>query len=126
MHFIVITLKGVSFLARGIENSGKGYRGRLEIIRDVLLVTLDAGKVGSKKTHIMYGANLSYKLLMRYLGVALQSGLVCDEDSCFVITEKGKEFLEFYKDYEKSQTEIEKRSAYLKNGRKTLEKLTVP
>jgi len=123
---MVITLKGVSFLARGIENSGKGYRGRLEIIRDVLLVTLDAGKVGSKKTHIMYGANLSYKLLMRYLGVALQSGLVCDEDSCFVITEKGKEFLEFYKDYEKSQTEIEKRSACLKNGRKTLEELTVP
>ena len=123
---MVITLKGVSFLARGIENSGKGYRGRLEIIRDILLVTSDAGNVGSKKTHIMYGANLSYKLLMRYLGVALQSGLVCDEGSCFVITEKGKEFLEFYKDYEKSQAEIEKRSTYLENGRKTLEELTVP
>jgi predicted transcriptional regulator len=113
-------------LARGIENSRKGYRGRLEIIRDILLVTSDAGIVGYKKTHIMYGANLSYKLLMKYLGEASDAGLVCDEDSCFVITEKGKEFLKFYKDYEKSQTEIEKRSAYLKNGIKTLEKLTVP
>jgi len=113
-------------MAQDIEIPSKGYRGRLEIIRDILLVTADAGNVGSKKTHIMYRANLSYKLLMRYLGETLHAGLVCNGGSCYLITDKGKEFLEFFKEYQKNQAEIQKHSINLKNGRKNLEKLTVP
>lgn len=112
-------------MARDIEISGKAYRGRLEIIKDILIVVADAGEVGSRKTHVMYGANLSDKLLMRYLDVTLHAGLVYEEGSWIIITQKGKEFLEFFKQYENSQAEIKKHSVFLENGRKILEKLTV-
>ena len=106
-----------------IVSSRKGYRGTLEIIRDVLLVVEGAGDSGSKKTHIMYGANLSYKLLTRYLKKVLNAGLVCEGESCYVITDKGERFLQAYGDYEKKRTEIEERVDYLNSGRVTLEKM---
>jgi len=106
-----------------IENSSKGYRSRLEIIRDVLQVAEGAGDNGSKKTHIMYGANLSYKLLTRYLGEVLDAGLVCKDESCYNITDKGREFLQVYGDYEETHREIEKHSVQLNSGKEELEKM---
>ena len=106
-----------------IAESRKGYRGTLEIVRDVLLVVEEAGDSGSKKTHIMYGANLSYKLLTRYLKEVLNAGLICEGESCYVITDKGRRFLQTYGDYEKKRAEIEERVNYLNSGRETLEKM---
>jgi len=106
-----------------VENSSKGYRGRLEIIRDVLQVAEGSGDNGSKKTHIMYGANLSYKLLTRYLGEVLDAGLVCVEGACYSITDKGREFLETYEDYENKRKEINEHISSLNCGKQTLEKL---
>ena len=77
-----------------VENSRKEYRSRLEIIRDVLAVADGAGDDGSKKTHIMYGANLSYKLLTKYLGEVLDARLVCAQGACYLLTEKGRNFLQ--------------------------------
>lgn len=106
-----------------VENSSKGYRSRLEIIRDVLQVADGAGDSGSKKTHIMYGANLSYKLLTRYLGEVLDAGLVCVEGACYFVTDKGREFLEVYEDYEKRRREINDHINSLNCGKQTLEKM---
>jgi len=107
-----------------IDDSRKGYRSRLEILRDILLVT---GDKGTKKTHIMYGANLSYRLLTQYLDDASNAGLIaCDGESCYMITKKGKMFLELYEDYEKKSKEVEKRLNHLKNGKETLEKMLTP
>ena len=106
-----------------IVPSRKGYRGTLEIIRDVLLVVEEAGDSGSKKTHIMYGANLSYKLLTRYLRKVLNARLVCEGESCYVITDKGRRFLQAFGDFEKRRAEIEERVNYLNSGRVTLEKM---
>ena len=106
-----------------IVDSRKGYRGTLEIIRDVLLVVGEAGDSGSKKTHIMYGANLSYKLLTRYLEKILYAGLVCEGESCYVITEKGRKFLQSYEDYEEKLKEIENYIDHLNSGKETLEKM---
>ena len=106
-----------------IDDYRKGYRSRLEIIRDVLGVADGAGDSGSKKTHIMYGANLSYKLLTKYLDEVLSAGLVCEDESCYVITEKGREFLEVYRGYEKEYEEIEKGNVRLNSGKEELEKL---
>ena len=107
------------------EDTSKGYRGRLEIVRDVLQVADGGGDNGSKKTHIMYGANLSYKLLTRYLGEVLDAGLICAEGSCYLITDKGKEFLRVYENCEKEYQEIEKHNAKLKSGKEELEGLLV-
>lgn len=112
-------------MVRYIRRSRSGNRKKLEIIRDILLVVVDSGEDGSKKTHIMYGANLSYVLLTRYLNDALNAGLVNEHSSNYVITEKGKVFLETFKDYTRKKTDIEKRTVNLTNGRKTLEQLIV-
>ena len=52
------------------------YRNRLDIIADVL----EVAKGGARKTQIMYGANLSYRLLTRYLKEVMDTGLVKRED----------------------------------------------
>jgi len=61
---------------------------------------LAIASVKVKKTRIMYQANLSYRLLERYLTSLLESGMVeCDGDSFYSITSKGKEFVQMYEDY---------------------------
>ena len=71
-------------------------RNRLEIVRDML----SAASVETKKTRIMYQANLSYRLMEKYLNSLLESGLVeRNDDSSYLITWKGKNFLQMYDDY---------------------------
>ena len=79
-----------------LDKRRKKYRHGLEIARDMLSVA----SVKVKKTRIMYQANLSYRLLEKYLGSLLENGLVqCGDDSFYVITRKGKDFLQMYEDY---------------------------
>jgi predicted transcriptional regulator len=108
-----------------IENSSKGYRNRLEIVKDMLSIIEVAGTRGSKKTHIMYGANLSYKLLKRYLFEVLDAGLIYKYKSFYVITKKGKLFLQAYEDIDKEHREIEKHAVRLNNGKAELHKMLV-
>ena len=105
-----------------IENN-KGYRSRLDIIKDILKVTENAGAYGAKKTHIMYGANLSYRLLTKYLQEILTAELICRGESCYMITQKGKEYLGNYEKYEENRTQTEDRINNLNYNRKTLEKM---
>jgi len=80
----------------GLREKKSKNRRRLEIVRDML----SAASVKTKKTRIMYQANLSYRQMEKYLNSLLESGLVeCDDDSFYLITWKGKEFLEMYEDY---------------------------
>lgn len=96
-----------------------GYRNRMEIIRDILKVTENAGTHGAKKTHIMYGANLSYTLLTKYLQETLTVELICQgESSCYTITQKGKEYLGNYEKCKENRTQTEDRFNKLKNNRK--------
>jgi predicted transcriptional regulator len=84
------------------------YRNRLEIIADIL----NATGSGAKKTRIMYLANLSYKLLEKYLGETVKVGLVFFNHDCYEVTEKGRSFIERYGDfsskYSKIKGELEK------------------
>ena len=57
----------------------------------------------STKTKIMYGAYLSYAQLNQYMSFLLEAGLVKDQkskedlfSSIFVITDKGKHFLDIH------------------------------
>lgn len=71
------------------------YRSRLEIVADIL----DAVGDGTKKTRIMYIANLSYKLLGKYLKKTVGAGLVSCNNDYYEVTEKGRVFLERFKDF---------------------------
>lgn len=79
-----------------LGNSERKNRNRLEIVRDVLVVV--AVKV--RKTRIMYQANLSHPLTEKYLNSLLLNGLVERDDGfCYLITSKGKEFLQMYAEF---------------------------
>jgi predicted transcriptional regulator len=97
------------------------YRDRLDIIADILNV---ASK-DAKKTQIMYQANLSYKVLQRYLNEIVTASLVQFEHSrqCYQLTGKGHEYLDAYKEYARLSKTMEKRLNDFSLKRKILENL---
>ena len=97
------------------------YRGRLEIIADILKVVSQ----NPKKTHIMYQANLSYKVLQKYLNDVTAACLIHFEtaEQCYMLTPKGCEFLEAYKNYSLISKSLEKCLSDICNKRKSLEEL---
>lgn len=99
------------------------YRRRLNIIADMLRVV---GKEGAKKTQIMYRANLSYKVLTKYLTEVMEAGLVRLQrrERVYVITSKGMKFLEKYKKYSRRNKHIEDSLNNLHSKRKVLEELS--
>lgn len=99
-----------------------GYRRKLDIIADVLSV---AGGSGAKKTQIMYKANLSYRLLTKYLFEVRRAYLVSFERSrrCYVLTSKGKRFLDLYKEYSRRSRFVEKHISDANGKKKALESL---
>jgi len=80
------------------------YRRRFEIIADILKV---AAK-GAKKTRIMYFANLSYRLLEKYLEETVRIGFLSLNDEGYRTTEEGLMFLERYNVYSGRYSRIEK------------------
>jgi predicted transcriptional regulator len=97
------------------------YRDRLDIIADILnVVSREA-----KKTQIMYQANLSYKVLQRYLAEIVDASLIAFEDvnQRYFLTDKGHEYLNAYRDYSKCSKTMEKRLTEFSTKRKVLENL---
>ncbi len=97
------------------------YRDRLDIIADILQVASRE----AKKTQIMYQANLSYKVLQRYLNDVTDAALVqfMDGSQSYLITSKGQEYLSAYKEYSRTNKSIEKRLNDFSNKKKVLEDL---
>jgi predicted transcriptional regulator len=96
------------------------YRDRLQIIANILVIASRR----AKKTQIMYQANLSYKLLCRYLDEVLDSGLVCfEKGECYVLTAKGQEFLNRHEEYSKRCKSLEEHLNHVNNGKTVLEKM---
>jgi predicted transcriptional regulator len=97
------------------------YRDRLDIIADILNVASRE----AKKTQIMYQANLSYKVLQRYLNEITEASLVEFQNlkQCYQLTFKGHEYLDAYKDYSRCSKSMEKRLNEFSTKRKVLESL---
>lgn len=94
------------------------YRSRLEIIATVLSAVSD----GAKKTQIMYQANLSYTLLIRYLKDVLEAGLVrSDSDDFFRLTRKGLAFLTQFKRYHERHQKLGKQLRGIRDEKVMLE-----
>ena len=97
------------------------YRGRLDIIADIL----DVASRKPKKTQIMYQANLSYRVMQRYLAEIVGAQLIAfeDEKQHYSLTSKGREFLDAYEKYSKTTKHIEKRLTEVASKKKVLEEL---
>ena len=100
-----------------------GYRRKFDIIADMLLVA--SGGSGAKKKQIMYRANLSYKLLTKYLDEMRKTYLLSFErkQGHYILTNKGKQFLEVYKEYAKRTRDAERHLNDVNGKRKMLENL---
>ncbi|HEY4674599.1 MAG TPA: winged helix-turn-helix domain-containing protein [Candidatus Bathyarchaeia archaeon] len=96
------------------------YRDRLQIIADMLYTARN----GAKKTQIMYKANLSYRLLGRYLHEVLDAGLVKSEKgNSYVLTTKGETFLNRHIEYSELRKSLEKNLESINSEKTILERL---
>ena len=78
-------------------------RGSLDIVCEVLSIA----SFRVRKTRLMYGANLNFLQLEKYLGALLGNALLSfDGDSGYLTTKSGKEFLQLYEDYLKRSTRL--------------------
>ena len=79
------------------------YRTSMQIVGDLLTVTKESGEEGIKTTHLLAQANLSHSRLSKFLENLTGSGLInqieYDGKNTFVITPKGRQYLESYKQF---------------------------
>lgn len=96
------------------------YRSKLQIVAEILEIV----KGGAKKTHIMYRANLSYKLLCKYLDDVLECGLVrVDSGERYVVAPKGEKFLQKFDDYKKLRERVKEELNTVDKARDLLEQM---
>ena len=76
------------------------YRTSMQIVADLLVATDQCGQEGIKTTSLLSKANLSHSRLEKFVSNLTGAGLVnkieYDGENTFVITEKGRLFLEEY------------------------------
>ncbi len=72
----------------------KRRRNDLDIVADILCVARDRG--GARKTQIVYGANLNFKIVKGYLERLIGNKMLLHEHPRYYPTKKGRDFLEAY------------------------------
>lgn len=75
-----------------------GKRSNIEISADILRVARD----GAKKSHIVYKANLNFKLVKTYLDRLREAGLIAGPDGrrrIFTTTERGVKYLDHFEGF---------------------------
>ena len=82
----------------------KNYRNSPRIVYDVLTITQDANQSGIKTTSLLTKANLSHSRLEKFVknltGAGLVNKIEYDGKNAFVITPKGRQYLEQYRKFE--------------------------
>jgi predicted transcriptional regulator len=88
-----------------VATARRQYRSRIQIAADILKIAKD----GSRKTRIMYQGNLSFDLLQKYLDMLVNFGLleVRGSEKSYIATEKGRRFLEDYRELQKYSEMVE-------------------
>ena len=76
------------------------YRNSTQIVADLLTATEQSGQEGIKITPLLEKANLSHSRLTKFIENLTSSGLInkikYDGKNTFVITKKGRQYLESY------------------------------
>ncbi|MDH5689739.1 MAG: winged helix-turn-helix domain-containing protein [Candidatus Bathyarchaeota archaeon] len=73
-------------------------RSNVDIIADILRIA----RKGAKKTRIVYGANLNFKLLNEYLERLEEAGLITNDSEkrgMLKTTDKGRKYLQHYEGF---------------------------
>lgn len=73
-------------------------RSYVDIVAEILRIA----KEGAKKTRIVYGANLNFKLLKEYLKRLDRAGLIendYEETGVVKTSEKGRKYLRYYEGF---------------------------
>jgi len=89
-----------------VATARRQYRSRIQIAADILEIAKD----GSRKTRIMYQGNLSFDLLQKYLDMLVRFGLLevrGGSEKSYIATEKGRRFLEDYRELQKYSEMVE-------------------
>jgi predicted transcriptional regulator len=98
------------------------HRSRIKILAKILSVVHSEN--GAKKTHIMYQAYLSYKLLTLYLNDLIKARLiVADKDNYYMLTAIGEKFLIKFTEYSKLNKYIEDKVNHIEDQKLELEKM---
>ena len=74
----------------------------------IVAAILEAARYGASKTRIMNTANLSFRLLEKYLDSAVNVGFVKSENSRYVLTEQGWMFLKRYQSFMERYSRVQK------------------
>ena len=81
----------------------KAYRSTQQIVYDVLTITQDSNRNGITVTPLLTKANLSHSRLEKFVKKLTGAGLVnkieYDGKNAFVITPKGRQYLEQYRKF---------------------------
>ncbi len=79
------------------------YRTSMQIVSDLLVATEQSGLEGIKTTRLLTKANLSHSRLTKFIGNLTGAGLInkieFDGKNTFVITPKGRQYLESYEKF---------------------------
>ncbi len=80
-----------------------GYRTSVQIVADLLRATGEFGQEGIKTTTLLSKANLSHPRLLKFVANLTSAGLIAkfeyDGKNTFVITSKGRQYLESYRKF---------------------------
>jgi len=90
---------------------------------DITAAVLEAADAGARKTRIMFQANLSYKILGKYLELAVDNGFLAFTNPNYEVTKTGQEFLARYKLVNDKYSKIQWPLQEINNERKSLEQL---
>jgi len=66
---------------------------------DIMAEILRIARKGARKTHIVYGANINFKLLQEYLNELEKAGLILnhvEKGGLIETTERGVQYLNYY------------------------------
>lgn len=86
----------------------------------IIAAILDACNTQTNKTHIMFSANLSFKLLEKYLETLTRSGLIKVEGSKYESTEVGIEFITNFRNVDERYISAQKTLESIESERKKL------
>jgi len=86
----------------------------------IIAAILDACRTQTNKTHIMFSANLSFKLLEKYLDTLTRSGLIKVEGNKYELTEEGLEFNASYRSVHERYISAQKTFETVESERKKL------
>ena len=67
-------------------------RNNLDICADILKIS----RGGARKTHLVYKANLNFKIVKGYLTHLIDNDLLENDGEMFYLTTKGSRFIEQY------------------------------